>query len=935
MAVRGDLVGEAYVRITADTTAMRHAIDRDGKRAGKAYVNAFTKQVDSIADDRIRSIQRRLAAAMTDPREFDAMAKNFDNPREAADHFRAILVKLNTQGQMNKRFLRQYTAAVNSWEKATIKANVASIEAVQLAEQEAAARTVQNKQLTNFFRLQTEGYKRVQVAQRAQAREQRTVQNKQLTNFFRLQTEGYKRLQVAQRAQAREQARMRAQIDETTEVIERHDVHWVNSARLARVAIDRTSARVDRLAYFTGRAFGKGSRNNFVNWVGSVVGGLASVAGKVITFPVKALTHVVDSFGTGFSAARAAGLGKFASGLRGLASVFGGKGGIVGLVAGAVAAMFAFGKVLPGIVSFMSMLGGVVSSVAGSISIGLVGGLLAITPAAAAAVTGLGSLISVFSQFFSDEKNENFVKNFFKPWKDMNTSYYPEVRKFLTNVRSGFDDLISDITPSLDRFFTGFQDKMNDRTTTRALRLWSDSIGRIATALSDSSTSFLSGLTGFFVPVLPYAERLGDIIRGWAVDFDSWANDRDGQNAVTAFMERAWVAGTKVAKILGNAAGIIGDVFMGGENTGTTFLDGILQKLQKLNTYLDTPKGQQAMKDWFGDVKTLGMDLGAIAGSVGGIIKSLNSPEGRQTAIDIADALTSMGKAAESVSKTAGFVGNIIDSLNTPLTTSWAKALYGDDDKKPAAFKPQQVKQKSVDTSKAFQDGGTRKMLTEYLVKVNVDDRLYQEKRAAIEAYLFNGKQITIKGNEALWNATKGTVAAYVFAQKQVPIKGNEADWNATKGTIAGFVFKTKVVPIDVAAESVYSWVNWWNSQSFSKTASIRYVTSGTLPNGGRRLGGGSTTASGGVFGGAQQRMIGEAGPEAVVPLDRPLWRVDPAVRALSAIAQGKSSGAMASGGIVGGRSVVVSPGAIVIQSPHSDPALVAESVLDRLVALA
>lgn len=47
-------------------------------------------------------------------------------------------------------------------------------------------------------------------------------------------------------------------------------------------------------------------------------------------------------------------------------------------------------------------------------------------------------------------------------------------------------------------------------------------------------------------------------------------------------------------------------------------------------------------------------------------------------------------------------------------------------------------------------------------------------------------------------------------------------------------------------------------------------------------------TAVGGVFSGAQSRIIAEAGREAVVPLDRNLSSVSPSVRYLSAVAQGK-----------------------------------------------
>lgn len=90
-------------------------------------------------------------------------------------------------------------------------------------------------------------------------------------------------------------------------------------------------------------------------------------------------------------------------------------------------------------------------------------------------------------------------------------------------------------------------------------------------------------------------------------------------------------------------------------------------------------------------------------------------------------------------------------------------------------------------------------------------------------------------------------------------------------------------------------------------------------------------TAKGGTFSGAQARIIGEAGPEAVVPLNRPLNQVDPSVRALSAIAQGLALPKMASGGVVGGAPTTIvnfNAGAIVVEAAD-DPRQTAYDVLD------
>lgn len=100
------------------------------------------------------------------------------------------------------------------------------------------------------------------------------------------------------------------------------------------------------------------------------------------------------------------------------------------------------------------------------------------------------------------------------------------------------------------------------------------------------------------------------------------------------------------------------------------------------------------------------------------------------------------------------------------------------------------------------------------------------------------------------------------------------------------------------------------------------YTTTGSPPR----------TASGGIFSGSQLREIGEDGPEAVVPLNRPLSQVDPAVRWLSAIAQGLTG--TNDGTVTGsraGRTIDASGWTIV--SPQSDPRSVAVEALNYLVA--
>lgn len=88
--------------------------------------------------------------------------------------------------------------------------------------------------------------------------------------------------------------------------------------------------------------------------------------------------------------------------------------------------------------------------------------------------------------------------------------------------------------------------------------------------------------------------------------------------------------------------------------------------------------------------------------------------------------------------------------------------------------------------------------------------------------------------------------------------------------------------------------------------------------------------AAGGILNRATQIApgvtAGEAGIEAVVPLDRPLNQVNPQVRGLSAIAQGLGGTGST------GPTYILESGAVTAITPSADPAIVVSQLVDRLV---
>lgn len=90
--------------------------------------------------------------------------------------------------------------------------------------------------------------------------------------------------------------------------------------------------------------------------------------------------------------------------------------------------------------------------------------------------------------------------------------------------------------------------------------------------------------------------------------------------------------------------------------------------------------------------------------------------------------------------------------------------------------------------------------------------------------------------------------------------------------------------------------------------------------------------AAGGLVFGPTTALIGEAGPEAVIPLTRPLSQVDPSVRDMAAQLRGQPR--MASGGVAGAGGPVYNV-TMNVHSAVADPAAVASQVMNRMTVLA
>lgn len=113
-----------------------------------------------------------------------------------------------------------------------------------------------------------------------------------------------------------------------------------------------------------------------------------------------------------------------------------------------------------------------------------------------------------------------------------------------------------------------------------------------------------------------------------------------------------------------------------------------------------------------------------------------------------------------------------------------------------------------------------------------------------------------------------------------------------------------------------------------NRSMQIHVTTTGDVRVGNRFV---TPMASGGVLHGPSHILAGEAGAEAIVPLDRPLHMVDKSVRALAAFAQGMQIPNMASGGVVTGQGRMFAEGAIVVNDRSGDSRRTAQETVNRI----
>lgn len=1010
---RGEKIGDAYVRIHADGKGMdkelkkslsglSEAYEKAGGDNAKTYEEAFRKErfrqskvtnkevlkgfdeniarmaarVDRASIPLERSIQKRFRQIFDNPTLARIATDNL--MRDIADGFRSIGDQNLFEGlesqikQAGKDLSRMMDDAIKENEKFNQKiaqdrdrafdADLKRFAAEAAARQKHILTGIKNEQLIEDFR------KRQAADEKRRAAESVKLLGEQRDGVLKLD-EAIKRLAAGQGKLGESNDTVRLQYKELTKTLREYTIEGEeNNEHLERARADlakigkemrvltprtaRLSRRFDLLGDSIGAVSGRGSRNNFLNFIGSVNRNITKLAGRMITLIPKSvgfLKNMVTEFG---NLKEAAG-GGFKGSMQALLGVTGGifstlATGLPGLIA-AVAGFAALAVSAGVLAAVLSGLLGIITALVAVVTFGLIGALSGAIALLLPLAAGIGIVVAGIKSLNSEQKKA--VKEGVKPlteslkalgdiaaaelFKDV-----PIQAKNLSEVFKGMKPLVRGVSESIRSAFTEISETLAKSAkdpkggvylfTAAMSRALPDAIRQLTIA----GSNFAGGFGGIFRAMAApggILERTVNWISEIAETFNKWANSTKGQKQLFEFFETVGDAAADVGDFLKEATLALAALFDGAEGSGAKILTDLGNALADFTEWLTSPEGKKAMKEWMEFAEDFAKAIGEAGKALIDLFDTLDSPSSRSAALGLVNGFTAVVTTVDRLLEKIGTIPGLVAlafpglaQIIVPFSLAWqALDAFTDDvaDKIRNLPSPKDIF-KSIIASQ----GVVLRKLGELNTKIG-----------------------TILQPRNIFNAIRTTLSAILtdIGNLIARIPGIPSPKNVLKALsdtaskLVGYVEDLiSLIPGVPSMPDFLSGV-YSTAQSLLRTINEILDQIGKIKvpgSGGGGIGGflgnlNNFTATGGIFEGARgigvQRRIGEAGAEAVVPLDRNLSQVDPSVRALSALAQGKIPG-MASGGVVTGRSVNV-PEINVYEV--ADGKATAQEILNRLVA--
>lgn len=737
--------------------------------------------------------------------------------------------------------------------------------------------------------------------------------------------------------------------------------------------VDRDFNRLSRVMLqfsdIAGTAFGRGSRNNFLNFFGSVVRNVSSLAGRFVRAGeavFKFVTNFQNATSQGMSFGEMAlnlgkGLGVVALGFTSLAIA----GTLVVLVVGPMAAL------ISGLTAALVALAGSLAYAASAGFGALLGAMLPVVAAFAGIILAVKGL---------DKAMKKDLAKAFEPLVDIfdrfskiaaSNIFDPLIRAapIITEAFRNMEPIIDGVTESLGKIPNMFTRILQSPAWIKFNRQMGVFLPQAVEDLGKIFANTFKGMLGLLRSVLP----ITDDFLGWLKDltqrFADFTNSTKGQKQLKKFFDDAADSAKAVGRFVDKLFTAIGKLLKAGRGSGDTIFDDMSDALERFIQFLDD--NPDAVKDFFKNGVETMRSIGHLLEDIIELFDTLDSEENRE---NLQKTLALIGHVVDAISFTFGVLERMIDNVKKKFS-EMGDLLAGIWDGADAATL--WLHNRLNDIGKWFRDAWN---YIKRITDISWTDIVHSITKPFQDAwdFLFGHSVVPdmVKGFEKAWNTIKRiTKEAFDFIADHTyrPIfdaynrlknlLGNVVDMFSDKfgdlkntvrdamNDIFGFVQQLPGRLRNLAGH--FRSAGAWVIEAFLKGVSsagnfaldfatnvwevLKEMINDAIDKINDALEFGihkgpididinvkdiPHLASGGILRDKRFIVAGEDGPEAVVPLNRPLSQVDPAVRELSAIAQGLRPV---------GQGKTVDVGGITIITPTEDPRAVATETINTL----
>jgi hypothetical protein len=901
MPLRGESVGTAYVRVLADATgfpdSLREEIDRDEpgiKRSGRHYAQAFEEgfkdEMDNADDLNLRAVLNRALGSNEATQQF-FQGKEWDRFKSRMKNEFGSVGELSAH-ELEEKFVNSGSLRGLDNEVENIITRIANTTKRITAEQEKIANAAEKEAAR--VRKVGEDFRAVWLANDDTVQRSSSIFGRMFSRF---------------RSGSRD-------VQNTSTIF------------------GRLGKQVDHITNGVGRLFGKGSRNDFFNFTGSFIGGAASL----LSLPLKIadnLGQLTNGFrnslkeGEGFFTAIKAGFTEMAKDSEGAGTAL--SSSFATLLVSLPVAAAAIGGIillLGPIAALISGIAGAVIALAGSLSFALVG---AIAPLAAALVP-LGAALGVVAVSLASLKKEK-AKDLVDTLNKLKKGAGELGQTFVRAFGHTFDQSISNVVNKmklLDPLFRVTGNAVGELANNIVKSLDSPQFARFLLYLrrqipfavqhaSSAIGNLFSGIGTVLIDLVPQTRDFFRWLDKITADFKNFV--QQNPDKVRQFFRDAAQSTKAVGHFLGESVKLLGTLLSQGKDTGDTIFDNLAKKIKQFNDFL-SPKAQNKttfdeavggikrfqdaklpskspLDDFFKNAGQVADDLGKIALGLGQIFDALDSPQGRKNLQTIMDLLTKIGDAApaiEYMSTTVlprffsalvpggGLVGHLGDVVGA--IDGIARAIHRIGDiRLPDLNLGKKIKDmfSGIPFFHGSGQGGPIGVLSIKPPNIawigGVGDRIRG---------FFSGIQHAADRVSFSALGSKAGAAAAAVNARFAAIPGRLFSLTGRFAAAAGMWAAGILARISDIPGQILDYFRGLGSQIADAIGSISlHINLPNLPH----IPGlhNPLTASGGIFDGAQWRIISERGPEAVVPLTGPLSSVDPSVRWLAELARGQA----------------------------------------------